>query len=106
MSLSERVRLFNERIRKETNTPPAPEPPPLRKRGARFRTQPVTTEEVETAQNQRLSPLQASLVKPPDSDLFGKYLKFVKLSNKSIYIIGYGVYKRKNLCNYSNLRTY
>ena len=71
MSLSERVRLFNERIRNETTTPPMPIAPPVRKRGARFRTQPVTTEEVETAQNRRLSPLQASLCKPPDSDLFG-----------------------------------
>lgn len=71
LSLAERVKLFNKKITEE-KIPVAgggPEVQGARRRVARFKTQPVTNEEVETAQ--RISPLAASLCKPPDLDVLG-----------------------------------
>ena len=74
LSLAERVKLFNQKIQDDGKSPALPkQPPPTRKRlgsSSRFKTQPVTTEEVETA-TQRISPLAASLAKPPDPKLLG-----------------------------------
>ena len=73
LSLAERVKLFNQKIQDDGKPPVAPKlPPPTRKRpgSSRFKTQPVTTEEMETAA-QRISPLAASLAKPPDPSLLG-----------------------------------
>ena len=76
MSLSDRVRLFNERIKLEKKVPVVLGPPPARKRSSRFKTQPVTTEEVETAAK-RISPLAASFVRPPDAEVLGNYFHFM-----------------------------
>ncbi|XP_069701361.1 uncharacterized protein [Periplaneta americana] len=74
LSLADRVRLFNQKIQEDSRAPAvAKQPPPTRKRvtqASRFKTQPITTEEVETAA-QRVSPLAASLAKPPDPKLLG-----------------------------------
>ena len=73
LSLADRVRLFNQKIRDDAKAPVVKEPAPTRKRltqTARFKTQPVTTEEVETAAR-RISPLAASLAKPPDPEVLG-----------------------------------
>lgn len=74
LSLAERVKLFNQKITHE-RLPIAGGVPPasggiLRKpRHARFKTQPVTNEEMESVQ--KISPLAASLVKPPNADTLG-----------------------------------
>jgi len=74
MSLADRVRLFNQKIQDDSRAPVLEKlPPPTRKRlaqTARFKTQPVTTEEVETAAL-RISPLAASLAKPPEPEVLG-----------------------------------
>ncbi|XP_021928560.1 uncharacterized protein LOC110834074 isoform X3 [Zootermopsis nevadensis] len=74
LSLADRVRLFNQKIQDDSRTPGVEKlPPPTRKRQvqtSRFKTQPVTTEEVETAAR-RISPLAASLAKPPDPKVLG-----------------------------------
>lgn len=81
LSLAERVKLFNKKITEE-RLPVAPGGGPattgvVRKpRHARFKTQPVTTEEVESATAKRISPLAASLVKPPDADTLGGEILF------------------------------
>jgi hypothetical protein len=74
LSLADRVRLFNRKIQDDARAHVVvKEPAPTRKRlaqMARFKTQPVTTEEVETAAR-RISPLAASLAKPPDPEVLG-----------------------------------
>ncbi|XP_049958498.1 supervillin [Schistocerca serialis cubense] len=71
LSLSERIRLFNQKI-KDEQTVKQPElgPRVTVKRTARFKTQPVTNEEVEIAQK-KISNLAASFAKPPDPDKLG-----------------------------------
>jgi hypothetical protein len=77
MSLADRVRLFNRKIEVDSRAPlVVKQPAPTRRRVAqmaRFKTQPVTTEEVETAARW-ISPLAASLAKPPDPTLLGATL--------------------------------
>lgn len=73
LSLAERVKLFNQKITHE-RLPIAGGAPAttgiLRKpRHARFKTQPVTNEEMESVQ--KISPLAACLVKPPDANTLG-----------------------------------
>lgn len=71
LSLAERVKLFNRKITEE-KLPVAgglPAQVQVPKRRPRFKTQPVTNEEVETAQ--RISPLVASFCRPPDVELLG-----------------------------------
>jgi hypothetical protein len=74
LSLADRVRLFNRKIEDDTRAAVVvKQPAPTRRRVAqmaRFKTQPITTEEVETAAR-RISPLAASLAKPPDPTLLG-----------------------------------
>lgn len=70
LSLGERIRLFNQKIVEEQPKPKESPPPATAKRPARFRTQPVTTEEVETAQK-KISNLAASFAKPPDTESLG-----------------------------------
>jgi hypothetical protein len=74
LSLADRVRLFNQKIQDDARAPVVlKEPAPTRKRlaqVARFKTQPVTTEEVETAAR-RISPLAASFAKAPDPKVLG-----------------------------------
>jgi hypothetical protein len=72
MSLLERVRLFNEHIKNQQTEeePKVLQAPPTRRRNTRYKTQPVTNHEVETAQ--RISPLAASFVRPPDDQLLGE----------------------------------
>jgi hypothetical protein len=74
LSLADRVRLFNQKIEGDSRVPAVvKQPAPSRKRlaqTARYKTQPVTTEEVETAAR-RVSPLAASLAKPPDATVLG-----------------------------------
>lgn len=81
LSLADRVRLFNQKIQHDSRTPVVEKlPPPTRKRlaqTARFKTQPVTTEEVETAVR-RISPLAASLTKPPDPKVLGATLRVMQ----------------------------
>lgn len=81
LSLADRVRLFNQKIQDDSRTPVTEKlPPPTRKRlvqTSRFKTQPVTTEEVETAAR-RISPLAASLTKPPDPKVLGATLRFMQ----------------------------
>ncbi|XP_044736426.1 serine-rich adhesin for platelets-like isoform X2 [Chrysoperla carnea] len=72
LTLAERVKLFNEKMIEENriktnNTNTRLGPPPMRKRYSRFKTQPVTCDEVQSAQ-QKINPLIASFVKPPSSE--------------------------------------
>jgi hypothetical protein len=81
LSLADRVRLFNQKIQDDSRTPAVEKVlPPTRKRlsqASRFKTQPVTTEEVETA-TRRISPLAASLTKPPDPKVLGATVWFIQ----------------------------
>jgi hypothetical protein len=81
LSLADRVRLFNQKIQDDSTTPVVPKhPPPNRRRltqAARFKTHPVTTEEVESAAR-TISPLAASLTKPPDPKVLGATILFMQ----------------------------
>jgi hypothetical protein len=75
LSLAERVRLFNEKIKLQATTPPPllatviPRRRSIRRTvtSTRFRTLPVTDAEVE----QLVSPLAATFIKPPDPGVLG-----------------------------------
>lgn len=69
LSLAERVKLFNKKITEENIPIAGGGGMQVPRRRPRFKTTPVTNEEVETAQ--RISPLAASLCKPPDVDTLG-----------------------------------
>jgi hypothetical protein len=81
LSLADRVRLFNQKIQDDSTVRVVPkQPPPTRRRQtqtARFKTHPVTTEEVESAAR-RISPLAASLTKPPDPKVLGVTILFMQ----------------------------
>jgi len=81
LSLADRVRLFNQKIEDDSTARVVPrQPPPIRRRQtqtARFKTHPVTTEEVESAAR-RISPLAASLTKPPDPKVLGATILFMQ----------------------------
>lgn len=81
LSLADRVRLFNQKIQDDSTARVLPkQPPPTRRRltqTARFKTHPVTTEEVESAAR-RISPLAASLTKPPDPKVLGATILFMQ----------------------------
>jgi len=81
LSLADRVRLFNQKIQDDSTARVVPrQPPPTRRRQtqtARFKTHPVTTEEVESAAR-RISPLAASLTKPPDPKVLGATILFMQ----------------------------
>lgn len=67
MSLAERVKLFNRKITEDKIPIAGGLQVPRRK--PRFKTQPVTNEEVEIAQ--KINPLVASFCKPPESHELG-----------------------------------
>ncbi|XP_041374451.1 supervillin-like isoform X4 [Gigantopelta aegis] len=73
LSVIEKVKLFSESKEKKDSAPKQDAPVPrrkARKRASRFATQPVTTEEVvKAASLSRVSPLAATLIKPPDPDI-------------------------------------
>lgn len=81
LSLADRVRLFNQKIKDDSTARVVPQqPPPTRRRqtqAARFKTHPVTTEEVDSAAR-RISPLAASLTKPPDPKVLGATILFMQ----------------------------
>ena len=81
LSLADRVRLFNQKSQDDSTARVVPkQPPPTRRRltqTARFKTHPVTTEEVESA-TLRISPLAASLTKPPDPKVLGATILFMQ----------------------------
>ncbi|XP_046380954.2 supervillin-like isoform X3 [Haliotis rufescens] len=72
LSLAEKVKLFTQK--KEEKSPARTDAPVPRRRArkniSRYSTQPVTIEEVEKAASlNRVSPLAASLIKPPDPEI-------------------------------------
>ncbi|XP_071484641.1 uncharacterized protein [Diadema antillarum] len=69
LSLSEKMRLFKEKSDSPTVPPPKVEPPKRKRRSeSRFRTQPITVEEVKKA---AVSPLAKSFSRPPSMEILG-----------------------------------
>ncbi|XP_077997526.1 uncharacterized protein LOC144450723 isoform X6 [Glandiceps talaboti] len=69
LSLAEKMKLFKEKTEAPPEKPPPKRAAPTRKKrqGSRFKTQPVTIEELQKAK--KISPLAISFSKPPDPEL-------------------------------------
>ncbi|XP_054753987.2 titin homolog isoform X4 [Lytechinus pictus] len=69
LTLSEKMRLFKEKSTEGTKPPPKVEPPKRKRRSeSRFRTQPITVDEVKKA---AVSPLAKSFSRPPSVEILG-----------------------------------
>ncbi|XP_070569856.1 supervillin-like isoform X3 [Ptychodera flava] len=69
LSLADKMKLFKEKSEAPPEKPPPKRAAPTRKKrqGSRFKTQPVTIEELQRAK--KMSPLAISFSKPPDPEL-------------------------------------